>query len=251
MPTNLFQLVSACRIRAPFQHVRLATLPASALAYSRILVSRFTSQTPTVNPSKSVDPGRRAEGRRAPRRPAMLSAAVPGRAAGRPGHHERRVDAARDRKPRPTTGKAAARTRPWLHRDRRHRHPPPAVQRSPRSPTPRRARTAARARPASPRAPRTARPPPRPRRRVPERDRVPGRARPGPGKTTIQDRSERVRRPPSAPSPSGRLASVHRPVSPVSPGPQHPPGQHRAQRQHRRDLPRVVPGARAPSPARC
>jgi hypothetical protein len=29
MPTNLFQLFKACRIRAAFQHVRLATLPAS------------------------------------------------------------------------------------------------------------------------------------------------------------------------------------------------------------------------------
>src|SRR6185437_2041631 len=50
MPTNLFQLDSACRIRGPFQHVRLATLPAPT-AYSRILVSRFTSQTSTVNPA--------------------------------------------------------------------------------------------------------------------------------------------------------------------------------------------------------
>src|SRR5215472_3093268 len=31
MSTNLFQLVTACRIRAPIQHVRLATLPANGL----------------------------------------------------------------------------------------------------------------------------------------------------------------------------------------------------------------------------
>jgi len=36
MPTNLFQLVSACRIGAPFQHVRLATLAAAPPAIFQV-----------------------------------------------------------------------------------------------------------------------------------------------------------------------------------------------------------------------
>jgi hypothetical protein len=50
MPTNLFQLVSGCRISGCFQHVRLATLP-HLPDYWAILVSRFTFHTSTVYPS--------------------------------------------------------------------------------------------------------------------------------------------------------------------------------------------------------
>src|ERR1700722_3362007 len=36
MPTNLFQLVPACRIRGPFQGVSLTTLPVSSCIYAAV-----------------------------------------------------------------------------------------------------------------------------------------------------------------------------------------------------------------------